>query len=100
MKTNTTYSTQYHVHFAWGGSMTASISADTLKELMESMNKFADRAKKHGDQAITFEPITKTVSSKIEVKGHFAQFVDKLKNGVCYGGLQVDQEFYKPLKRH
>ena len=98
MKTRTTYSTQYHVYYEFGGSLSAGLKADSLVELKALMRELANHAGQHGDQAITFEPIVKTVETKIETKGHFVQFVKKLQNGVYYGDHKIDQEFYKPLK--
>lgn len=99
MKTTTRYSVQYHVLLAGGGSINSSFSTPTLKDLRNKMTELVLKEKEYGSQAVLFEQIVKSTETKIEARGSFVQFVSSLSEDVNCGQPQVDQEFYKPLKR-
>ena len=88
------YSTNVRIYYKSGDVYSFTMENSSLSALDKDIVTYAQNRNSEVE-AICFEPIYMTMEKKVENKGQYVQFTDKITNKY-FGGINP-KKFYKPL---
>lgn len=91
------FSTRALTYYESGGVLSETVESGTLFGLKTKIQEMVLRAE-HNVEVITFEPIEKFTSKRIQSKGRYHRF-KKITNPYMYGEDPPDHKFHVPLEK-